>query len=67
VFLELFVLKNVWLQYTESAEAMQSANDFHQLFQTSFIQFTNVGCEKNNSYISTTKVSISSRRVYACG
>lgn len=36
----------MWLQYTELAEAMQSANDFYQLFQSGFIQFTYVSYEK---------------------
>lgn len=60
----------MWLQYTELAEAMQSANDFYQLFQSGFIQFTYVSYEKKKkSSFSTTKkyVSINSTEIYLCG
>lgn len=37
MFSELFVLKNVWLQYMEEADARQNTNEFYQLLKTDFI------------------------------
>lgn len=66
MFLELFVLKNVSLQYIEAAEGVQSAIDFYQFLQTGFIYFTYMSSEKTNSYFYY-QSSVISRRVYSHG
>lgn len=70
MFSELFVLDNLWLQYTEEAEAMKNANDFYQQLQ--IVSYNLPMClmqkKKKNPiaiFLPSNKASINSGRAFS--